>query len=170
MFTDTTAKTLSHTKTLIISNPRYSVRAQHPHLKVTEVGTHPGEHTESVTTLPAPDFICPYLKVTADNCLKASAFPPCLYLSAGSQLRRQCPRRGHVWLCPDEGGQECQLGVALSVPATPHHTIPAPWLHGRSLSCFYVFTRASTAFPSASEVNCHGLAGSVCVQIKTIQT
>lgn len=76
MFTDTTAKTFSHMKALIISNPQYSVRAQHPHLKVTEVGTHPGEHTETVTTLSGPDFICLYLKVTADNCLKASAAFP----------------------------------------------------------------------------------------------
>lgn len=67
-------------KALIISNPRYSVRAQHPHLKVREVGTHPGEHTENVTTLPAPDFICPYLKVTADKCLKASAIFPHAYI------------------------------------------------------------------------------------------
>lgn len=76
MFTDTIAKTLSHMKVLTVSNPWYSVRAQHPHLKVREVGTHPGEHTESVTTLSGPDFICPYLKVTADNCLKASAVSP----------------------------------------------------------------------------------------------
>lgn len=67
-------------KTFIISNPWYSVRAQHPHLKVREVGTHPGEHTESVTTLPGPGFICPYLKVSADNCLKASAVFPHAYI------------------------------------------------------------------------------------------
>lgn len=75
MFSDITTKALSHTKTLVTSNPRYSVKstAGHPHSEVREVGTHPGEHTESVTALPGPDFICPYLKVTGDNCLKASA-------------------------------------------------------------------------------------------------
>lgn len=51
-----------------------------------EVGTHPGEHTESVTTPLGPDFICPYPKVTGDNCLKASA----VFL--------------HAYICPPDPG------------------------------------------------------------------
>ena len=57
------------------------------------------------------------------------------------------------------GGQECQRGAVRSSPAAPRHAILAPWLHGRSFSCFGVFTGASIAFPSASELNYHGLVG-----------
>lgn len=58
----------------------------------------------------------------------------------------------HVWWW--EGGRNVS-----GERHTPCHSILAPWLHGRSFSCFCVFTGASVAFPSALELNYCGLGG-----------
>lgn len=138
MFTDTAAKTLSHIKTLIISKPRYSVRAQHPHLKVREVGTHPREHTESVTTLPGPDFICPCLKVTADNCAKASAVFPHAYICLLDPSWGDNAQGGDTCGCVLTNGGRNVSGEWHSW-SQPHHSCSmTSWKKPFLLLCFYL--------------------------------